>query len=152
MSRSRKEKYSSVRRGTIQYSRSCLTACLLKYKWTGASRRSSKLKPLSFIHIHQFQRQYEKFWEDPLGAPPLWVSMLFSLCCIAATISEATDSEPSIPEGQPSARASFLMAAAQCLVLGEFTRPQCLFWKPSLCTHNAGTCTALILLEISASS
>ena len=80
---------------------------------------------IPFIHVHQFQRQYEKFWEDPLGASPLWISMLFSLCCMAATISEATDSEPSIPKGQPSARAGFLVAAAQCLVLGEFTRPQC---------------------------
>lgn len=85
----------------------------------------AKILIIPYIHIYQFQRQYQKFWEDPLGVSPLWVSMLFSLCCMAATISEATDSEPSNPQGQPSARAGFLEAAAQCLVLGEFTRPQC---------------------------
>jgi Fungal specific transcription factor domain/Fungal Zn(2)-Cys(6) binuclear cluster domain len=77
------------------------------------------------IHIHQFQRQYAKFWEDPLAAPPLWVSMMFSLCCMAAKISEATDTaQASTFEVQEDARAGFLRAATHCLVLGGFSRPQ----------------------------
>lgn len=84
----------------------------------------AKILIMPCIHIHQFQRQYQNFWEDTLGASPLWVSMLFSLCCIAAKISAATETQASISEAQDVARAAFLRAAAQCLVLGEFTRPQ----------------------------
>ena len=77
-----------------------------------------------YIHVGSFQRQYQKFWEDPLGTSPLWVSILFSLCCMAATISEATGSEPTNLGGQLNTRAGFTEAAARCLVLGEFSRPQ----------------------------
>lgn len=86
---------------------------------------NAKILVIPYIHVPQFQRQYQKFWADPLGASPLWVSMLFSLCCMAATISEATSSGTCKSEGQPNARTGFLEAAAQCLVLGEFSRPQC---------------------------
>ena len=85
----------------------------------------AKTLVIPYVHIHQFQRQYQTFWDDPVGASPLWVSMLFSLCCVAVTIGEAAGSEPINRIGQPTARAGFLEAAAQCLVLGEFTRPQC---------------------------
>ncbi|OBT97530.1 hypothetical protein VE01_04490 [Pseudogymnoascus verrucosus] len=77
-----------------------------------------------YIHIPQFQRQYEDFWKDPLRASPLWVSIMFSLCCMSAKINELPVPAPSVFEGQSNARTVFLNAAGQCLVLGEFTRPQ----------------------------
>ncbi|KFY36210.1 hypothetical protein V494_05224 [Pseudogymnoascus sp. VKM F-4513 (FW-928)] len=76
------------------------------------------------IHIPQFQRQYELFWEDPLSASPLWVSMMFSLFCISARVNEVSLSAPSGLEGKSTARTTFLRAAGKCLVLGEFSRPQ----------------------------
>ncbi|KFY86248.1 hypothetical protein V500_07751 [Pseudogymnoascus sp. VKM F-4518 (FW-2643)] len=82
----------------------------------------AKMLVAPYIHIPQFQRQYENFWKDPLHASPLWVSIMFSLCCMSAKMNELA---PSTLEGQPTSRATFLNAAGQCLVLGEFSRPQC---------------------------
>ncbi|MBE7181406.1 MAG: fungal specific transcription factor domain-containing protein, partial [Terriglobus roseus] len=79
---------------------------------------------IPFIHARQFQRQYEQFWRTPYETSPLWISMLFSICCMSATLSEAVGSEPSTPEDQPSPRATFLNAACQCLRLGGFLRPK----------------------------
>ncbi|KIW71259.1 hypothetical protein PV04_03444 [Phialophora macrospora] len=76
-----------------------------------------------FIHTRQFQRQYRDFWADTATAHPLWVSTLFSVCCIANLIKVA--------QGQTSpglvlttAVSKLHTAAAQCLVLGEYYRPQ----------------------------
>ncbi|KIX03756.1 uncharacterized protein Z518_07309 [Rhinocladiella mackenziei CBS 650.93] len=85
---------------------------------------NSRYLVIPFIHTTQFQRQYEQFWRAPLEAPPLWVSILFSICCMSATLSEAVGSEPSTPEDQPSPRMNFLTAASQCLRLGGFVRPK----------------------------
>lgn len=81
----------------------------------------AKILVAPYIHIPQFQRQYENFWKDPLGASPLWVSVMFSLCCMSAKMNELP---PSGFGGQSTSRTTFLNAAGQCLVLGEFSRPQ----------------------------
>lgn len=75
----------------------------------------------AFVHLGQFQRLYQKFLEDPLKVSPLWVSMLFSICDIA---------RDSVGSGRmPGARnQSFAQAAAHCLVLGEYFKPQ--QWAP----------------------
>ncbi|OAL38486.1 hypothetical protein AYO20_02135 [Fonsecaea nubica] len=85
---------------------------------------NSRYLVIPFIHTGQFRRQYEQFWRTPLEMPPLWVSILFSICCMSATLSEAVGSEPSTPEDQLSPRMSFLNAAGQCLRLGGFIRPK----------------------------
>ena len=85
---------------------------------------NSRYLVMPFIHSQHFQRQYEQFWRTPLETPPLWVSILFSICCLSAGLSEAVGSEPSTPEDQPSPRVSFLNAASQCLRLGGFTNPK----------------------------
>ncbi|KIW59633.1 hypothetical protein PV05_04070 [Exophiala xenobiotica] len=79
---------------------------------------------IPFIHTWQFQRQYEIFWNQPLETPPLWISILFSICCLSATLSDASGSETSTPEDQPSPRTTFLSASCQCLRLGGFIRPK----------------------------
>ncbi|KIW98656.1 uncharacterized protein Z519_00317 [Cladophialophora bantiana CBS 173.52] len=85
---------------------------------------NSRYLVIPFIHTAQFRRQYEQFWRTPLETSPLWVSILFSICCMSATLSEAVGSEPSTPEDQLSPRMSFLNAACQCLRLGGFVRPK----------------------------
>ncbi|EXJ93043.1 hypothetical protein A1O3_01599 [Capronia epimyces CBS 606.96] len=79
---------------------------------------------IPFIHSASFQRRYEQFWNAPLETPPLWISLLFSICSMSATLSEALGSEPSTPEDQPSPRVAFLAAAGQCIQLGGYVRPK----------------------------
>ncbi|KAG9789457.1 Zn(2)-C6 fungal-type transcription factor mpsB [Exophiala dermatitidis] len=82
---------------------------------------------LASIHVPSFQRQYEQFWRTPLETSPLWISILFSVCCISATLTEAVGSEQSTPledGGRPSPRMAFLTAAGQCLQLGGYVRPK----------------------------
>ncbi|KAK4935570.1 hypothetical protein LTR10_023395 [Elasticomyces elasticus] len=85
---------------------------------------NSRYMVIPFIHRTQFQRQYEQFWNTPLETPPLWVSILFSICCMSAALSEAVGSESSSSEDQPRPRMTFLNAACQCLRLGGFLRPK----------------------------
>ncbi|OCT46262.1 hypothetical protein CLCR_01062 [Cladophialophora carrionii] len=85
---------------------------------------NSRYLVIPLIHTQQFQRQYEQFWRTPLETPPLWISILFSICCLSASLSEVVGSEPTTPEDQVSPRVSFLHAACQCLRLGGFTRPK----------------------------
>ena len=79
---------------------------------------------IPMLHKYQFQRQYREFWADPMRVQPLWLSILFSLCFMSAEVRKITD-----PGGPPLREDftdnSFLHdAAGQCLVLGEYNRPQ----------------------------
>lgn len=79
-----------------------------------------------FIHTYCFQRQYRDFWADSsanVNANPLWVSTLFSICCVANLIKAAQGQH--VPDASLTATISKLhTAAAQCLVLGQYYRPQ----------------------------
>ncbi|KAL6247360.1 hypothetical protein RBB50_005706 [Rhinocladiella similis] len=77
---------------------------------------------IPFIHTWEFQRQYEFFWTNPADTSPFWLSILFSICCMSATLSEAVGAEPPTQDDQPSPRATFLSASRQCLRLGGLTR------------------------------
>jgi hypothetical protein len=79
---------------------------------------------LPFIHTYQFQRQYQEFCVDPAGINPLWLSMLFSVCYMASLIGSATGSCPLTQSGKAHVRSSLHTAAGQCLVVGEYHRPQ----------------------------
>lgn len=77
-----------------------------------------------FIHTYQFQRQYREFWADTSRVHPLWLSLLFSICYTASIVRErgrsfhASQNELSIGDH------ALHVAAGQCLVLGEYHRPQ----------------------------
>jgi len=73
---------------------------------------------IPILHSTQFQRQYEGFWQDSLGVDPIWAATLFAVLCISASISSAEGSED-----DHSQEKNFLAAAAQCLVLGNYTTP-----------------------------
>lgn len=79
---------------------------------------------IPFLHTHQFQRQYRAFWANTTEVNPLWLSILFSICYMSAWIRDITG-----PAGPPlkdsyTGYAFLHVAAGQCLVLGEYNRPQ----------------------------
>ncbi|KAL9612891.1 MAG: hypothetical protein Q9167_002524 [Letrouitia subvulpina] len=79
---------------------------------------------IPILHKYQFERQYREFWANPMEVKPLWLSILLSICYMSAEVRKITD-----PGGPPLkeffAENSFLhTAAGQCLVLGEYNRPQ----------------------------
>ncbi|KAL8822584.1 MAG: hypothetical protein Q9191_006680 [Dirinaria sp. TL-2023a] len=70
-----------------------------------------------FIHASYFRRYYQEFWKDPLKAPPLWVSILFSICHIARNTL-------SLGQANVYADNRYEIASAHCLALGEYFRPK----------------------------
>ena len=85
---------------------------------------NAKYMILPYIHTYQFQRQYEQFWKDPTSMPPLWVSVLFSICCLATALTQAISGDNAAQDSQPSPTSMFLTASAHCLILGGYTRPK----------------------------
>ncbi|ETN39995.1 uncharacterized protein HMPREF1541_04270 [Cyphellophora europaea CBS 101466] len=75
---------------------------------------------LPIIHASHFRRQCQQFWSAPFDAEPLWLSILFSTCFMAAKIAVSTGMSGSLAF-EPS---SLQTAAGQCLVLGQYNRPQ----------------------------
>ena len=74
-----------------------------------------------FVHTAQLMRLYRLFWDNPSTASPLWTSILFSILDIA-TRTLSTSSEASSGEHPKADR--FATAAAHCLAVGEYYRPQ----------------------------
>lgn len=76
-----------------------------------------------FLHAYQFQRQYREFWSNT-AVNPLWLSILFSICFLSSRIRNLVG-PTGPPLKEPFVGNSFLhTAAGQCLVLGEYHRPQ----------------------------
>lgn len=75
------------------------------------------------IHTPQFMRQYEQFWDDQAGTSPLWISMLFSILHLSDNVGRGSWSERSNGDS-PTQRPQFSCAAAHCLALGRYNRPQ----------------------------
>ena len=78
---------------------------------------------IPFVHTYHFQRQYREFWADTAAVNPLWGSTLFSICCIANLI-KAGQSQAPLDSPLTAAILDLHTAAAKCLVLGEYYRPQ----------------------------
>jgi hypothetical protein len=82
---------------------------------------NAKYMVIPYIHTYQFQRQYEEFWRDPLAVSPHWMSVLFSICCMASKLATAgRNGAPSPPDVGTNPTDLFINAAAQCLMLGGF--------------------------------
>ncbi|ETN39712.1 uncharacterized protein HMPREF1541_05938 [Cyphellophora europaea CBS 101466] len=83
---------------------------------------NAKYMVIPYIHTRQFQREYEKFWQDPLATSPHWMSVLFSICCMASKLaSTGRHGGPVITDdGVANPVEQFTSASAQCLVLGGF--------------------------------
>ena len=76
------------------------------------------------LHSRVFQRQYEEFWRNPTEASPLWISILFSIMCLSVSLGQATTQDSTGLESLSNKRDSYLTAAAQCLILGGWSRPR----------------------------
>jgi hypothetical protein len=74
-----------------------------------------------FVHTTHFSRLYRLFWDNPSTTSPLWTSILFSILNIA-TRTLSTSSGASTGENSKANR--FATAAAHCLAVGEYYRPQ----------------------------
>ena len=70
-----------------------------------------------FIHSSSFRRDYQQFWREPLEAPVLWTSMLFSIFHVTKNI---------LIVGSGSVRTDerYNIASAHCLTIGEYFRPK----------------------------
>jgi hypothetical protein len=84
---------------------------------------NAKYMVIPYIHTYQFQRQYENFWQDQASMSPQWVSILFSICCLATQLTQAVGGDTPDQE-KPANSALFLTASAQCLILAGYTRPK----------------------------
>ncbi|KAL9621343.1 MAG: hypothetical protein Q9160_004234 [Pyrenula sp. 1 TL-2023] len=94
----------------------------------------------SYIHSAQFMRQYRGFWEDPSKVSPLWTSLLFSMLDIAKRVMSPTSAAV---EDSGSRALQFSTAAAHCLVIGNYHRPQRLVVE-SLLLYAQARCIASI--------
>ncbi|PNP46385.1 hypothetical protein TGAMA5MH_02421 [Trichoderma gamsii] len=70
------------------------------------------------LHPEKFQKEYEKFWESPTKAPPLWISLLFSVLSLTTTLRFI--SAPSESITTTSTLLTLRRRAIQCLILGKF--------------------------------
>ncbi|KAF5016309.1 hypothetical protein F66182_12047, partial [Fusarium sp. NRRL 66182] len=77
---------------------------------------------LPIIHTTKFQNEYEKFWQDPSKAPPLWVGLLFSILACVAAVAQAmtptaaeTNNKPLSLPAKPLRRKT-----VQCLIMGNY--------------------------------
>ncbi|KPI35001.1 putative transcriptional regulatory protein [Cyphellophora attinorum] len=74
---------------------------------------------LPILHTGYFQRQCNEFWKSPSEVQPLWLSMLFSLCFMAARVSATSGSTIMLANPQ-----ALQVAAGECLVLGHYNLAQ----------------------------
>lgn len=81
----------------------------------------SKYLASPIVHTFQFQRQYERFCGNPHETPVLWISILMSILSTSARLMDSTNVSA---DGNFVLRQQFLTAAAQCLMLGNYSRPK----------------------------
>lgn len=81
----------------------------------------SKAVAAPFLHTTHFSKRYRLFWDNPSTASPLWTSMLFSILHIA-TRTLSTSSGATTDQASKANR--FTTAAAHCLAVGGYYRPQ----------------------------
>ncbi|KAF5548136.1 transcription activator acu-15, partial [Fusarium napiforme] len=65
-----------------------------------------------FIHIRQFRRQYEAFWNNPTSINLLWASILFSVLAVGAIIPD--DRRYHLQSS------TFISMSARCLTSGQY--------------------------------
>ncbi|KAM5461541.1 hypothetical protein McanCB49686_000340 [Microsporum canis] len=77
----------------------------------------------SVVHGPSFLNQYESFWNNPSGAPIIWVGLLFGMICLAVLASDLPDASYSNNETEQQALQVDLYREkiVQCLIIGEYT-------------------------------
>jgi hypothetical protein len=79
----------------------------------------AKFVALPFLHVNQFQRRYDKFWESPASTSMLWVSILFSILSCGVTIAGIKGISLSSKLGAHDSKA-YMAMAARCLHSGHY--------------------------------
>ena len=81
------------------------------------------------IHGPSFLREYEKFWENPLATPVMWIGMLFTMMCLATQFQSFLVNEPRGVDQYPLPAQDmqhlvrlYQERTVQCLVLGKYTK------------------------------
>ncbi|KAL7929022.1 hypothetical protein V8C35DRAFT_316784 [Trichoderma chlorosporum] len=79
---------------------------------------NARFMVLGILHPGKFQKEYEKFWEAPLKAPPLWIALLFAVLGLTTTLRHAAGPAEA---KSPGPTASILQQrTVECLILGRF--------------------------------
>ncbi|EHK42629.1 hypothetical protein TRIATDRAFT_2481, partial [Trichoderma atroviride IMI 206040] len=79
---------------------------------------NSQFMASGILHPAKFQKEYEKFWESPTEAPPLWIGLLFSVLSITTALRLM--STPSEPDTTTPTLHTLRRRAIECLKLGKF--------------------------------
>ncbi|KAF4496241.1 transcription activator acu-15 [Fusarium agapanthi] len=95
-----------------------------------------------FIHVHQFRRQCEAFWNNPESANLLWASILFSVLAIGTIIPD--------DRGYHHQSSKFVSMSARCLVSGQY-RTAIEFSVEALAMHLHARCFHQVEGEINLS-
>ncbi|KAL2827905.1 hypothetical protein BJY01DRAFT_255522 [Aspergillus pseudoustus] len=75
-------------------------------------------------HGPTFQEEYECFWKDPTSVTANWLSILFSMMCLATDLMLQSGEPLPLKEAEQQDPVSvFRKCSAQCLMLGDYTRP-----------------------------
>lgn len=75
---------------------------------------------LPYLHVHQFRRRYEMFWQNPQSVDFLWISILFSVFAFGSSVTQTTSPTTILPT---VANAKFYLSkSAQCLIAGHYLR------------------------------
>ncbi|KAK0611451.1 hypothetical protein B0T14DRAFT_530400 [Immersiella caudata] len=76
------------------------------------------------FHVPTFMRDYKSFWDNPHDATYAWVGLLFVMCSHAALYFDMAGQELPGHFGNASlAFEEYKYRAAQCLTLGDYTKP-----------------------------
>ena len=83
---------------------------------------AAKYTAIPFLHVRQFQREYEAFWANPRSTSFLWISILFAILATSAIILRANGSERTRTLKDPDlpSPAFYNAKGAQCLVAGQY--------------------------------
>ena len=74
-----------------------------------------------FIHVAYFCRLYRIFWDNTSTTSPLWTSILFSILQIA---TETLSTSPRVNTSESSKSNRSRSAAAHCLAIRDYKKPQ----------------------------
>ncbi|KIY03446.1 uncharacterized protein Z520_00137 [Fonsecaea multimorphosa CBS 102226] len=76
------------------------------------------------VHPQTFQKEYDRFWEDPTSASTMWIGLLFGLMCLAVQYQQFSPNEErrlQIAGSQPESLVRlYRQKTIQCLVLSKY--------------------------------
>ncbi|KAH8704867.1 fungal-specific transcription factor domain-containing protein [Talaromyces proteolyticus] len=74
-----------------------------------------------FLHALKVQSEMCQFWEKPTSVSFLWLSILFSMLCIAADVAISKGQASNFPYCNPE---RYMIKSGECLVSGEYLKVQ----------------------------